>query len=81
MPKIKIGYSYAKKYDENDVINAIEAIKNKGMSCRQAEKLYNIPRATIRFRISEAFVKVTPGPSPVLSDSGEKDLVDWITEC
>lgn len=51
------------------------------MSKHAASKQYGVPRLTIQFRMSNAFVETTPGPAPVLGRSGENDLVNWIIDC
>lgn len=80
MPKVKKDNKYQKKYCEKQIEDAIHAIKN-GMSKHAASKQYGVPRSTIQFRMSNAFVKTTPGPAPVLGRSGEDDLVNWIIDC
>lgn len=70
MPKVKKNNKYQKKYCEKQIEDAIHAVKN-GMSQHAASKQYGVPRSTIQFRMSNAFVKTTLGPSPVLGRSGE----------
>lgn len=79
MPKVKKSKPYKKKYSEEDLQLAINAFKN-GMSKKEASKLYHIPRATIQFRLSNKFTKITHGPAPILSQPEEKTLIEWITE-
>lgn len=80
MPKVKKDNKYQKKYCEKQIEDAIQAVKN-GMPQRTASKQYDVPRSTIQFRMSNAFVKTTPGPPPVLGRTAEDDLVNWIIDC
>jgi len=80
MPKTKKGTSYEKKYTEENIQKAVDTIR-RGMSQRTASRMFGVPRSTIQFRMSGAFVKSTPGPSPVLTRNGEEDLVKWLIEC
>lgn len=63
-----------KKYKEEDLIKAVEAVK-KGMPFKTAAREHNVPRATIQWRCSDKFTKVTRDPSPILSDDEERTLV------
>lgn len=80
MPKVKKGDKYGKKYTDEQIIQAVDAVQ-KGMSQRTASKKYGVPRSTIQFRMSPAFSKSSPGPPPVLGHSAEDDLVNWIIDC
>lgn len=81
MPKVKEGIKYNKKYDEEDIAKALQAIED-GMSQRHASLRYNVPRATLQFRQGVNFRnKITPGPRPVLTDEEEQTLEDWIFSC
>lgn len=51
------------------------------MECHNVQLQNSIPRLTIHFKISNAFVKTTPGPPPVLGRTAEDDLVNWIIDC
>lgn len=79
MPKVKEGKIYSKGYSESELDKALEAIKN-GMGKLTAAKKFNIPRATLQFRLSKEFVKSRPGPDTVLSSQEENQLVQWIIE-
>ena len=79
MPKVKKDNKYKKKYCEKQIEHAIQAVKN-GMPQRTASKQYGVPRSTIQFRMSNAFLKTTLGPPPVLG-TAEDDLVNWIIDC
>lgn len=79
MPKVQSGKKYSKAYSEASLEKALEAIKN-GMGKKTAARTYNIPRATLQFRLSKEFVKSRPGPDTVLSSQEESDLAKWIVE-
>jgi len=51
------------------------------MSQRIASRMFGVPRSTIQFRMSGAFVKSTSDSSPVLTHNGEEDLVKWLIKC
>ncbi|XP_031338075.1 uncharacterized protein LOC116166987 [Photinus pyralis] len=80
MPKVKNTQKYVKNYTEEYVAKAIEEI-HKGMSKKKASVIFNVPRATIQFRLSNKFKKPAHGPRPVLSADAEESLVKWILEC
>lgn len=80
MPKVKDWASYSKKYTEEDIKKAIEAVLN-GMPKKTAATKYGVPRPTLQFRLSSQFIKTKPGPTTVLTDEEEKTLVQWIIYC
>ncbi|KAF2889822.1 hypothetical protein ILUMI_16351 [Ignelater luminosus] len=80
MPKTKKPFLYRKTYTEANITHALDAI-NHGLSKRKAAAVFNFPRSTLQFRLSENVVKSKHGPNPVLSVAEENTLVDWILEC
>lgn len=80
MPKTSDNVSYIKKYTEEKLEKAIEAVK-RGIPKREACRQFNIPRATLQFRLSNKFVKRSHGPMPILTFEEESILVKWIQEC
>ncbi|KAI4465086.1 reverse transcriptase [Holotrichia oblita] len=79
MPKVKESSKYVKKYNEEQLQEALEAVRN-GKPLREVSRKYNIPRATLQFRKSDKFVKPGFGPRPILSTEEEGILVKWIAE-
>ncbi|KAI4464281.1 succinate dehydrogenase iron-sulfur protein [Holotrichia oblita] len=79
MPKVKESSKYVKKYNEEQLQEALEAVRN-GKPLRAVSRKYNIPRATLQFRKSDKFVKPSFGPRPILSTEEEGILVKWIAE-
>ncbi|KAH9642696.1 hypothetical protein HF086_014393 [Spodoptera exigua] len=77
MPKVKEGKRYSKGYSESELDKALEAIKN-GMGKLTAAKKFNIPRATLQFRLSKEFVKSRPSPDTVLSSQEENQLIEQL---
>ncbi|CAK1591597.1 unnamed protein product [Parnassius mnemosyne] len=77
MPKVCEGGTYLDKYTEEDIVKAIEAIRN-GMPKKTAAKKFGVPRPTLQFRLSSQFVKPRPGPTTVLTEDEENILVEWI---
>lgn len=78
MPKTAHSEKYEKKYSEGDIQKALKAIDN-GMSQRKAAAQFNVPRATLQFRVGEKFrQKTSHGPDPVLTADEENSLKKWI---
>ncbi|KAL0852380.1 hypothetical protein ABMA28_000577 [Loxostege sticticalis] len=77
MPKPPTGKKYDKKYTEQELMLAIAAIKN-GMPKKEAARVFNIPRATLQFRINNDIVNAKPGPPTVLTKVEEETIVEWI---
>ncbi|KAI4466761.1 hypothetical protein MML48_2g00008229 [Holotrichia oblita] len=48
------------------------------MSKKQASVVYGVPRTTKIFRLSEKFVKINHGPSPILTSEEELTLCRWL---
>ena len=66
MPNFFSREKYNKKYNEETINKALKAI-NSGLPVREAARRFNIPRATLQFRRSNKFVKITLGPSTILT--------------
>ncbi|KAF2887063.1 hypothetical protein ILUMI_19110 [Ignelater luminosus] len=79
MPKTKKPSLYRKTYTEANITHALDAI-NHEMSKRKAAAVFNIPRSTLQFRLSQNFVKSKHRPNSVLCVAEENTLVDWILE-
>ncbi|KAF9417166.1 hypothetical protein HW555_005677 [Spodoptera exigua] len=80
MPKVREGGSYAKNYTEEDIVKAIEAVRN-GMPKKTASTKFGVPRPTLQFRLSSQYVKSRPGPTTILTEDEEKIIVEWIITC
>lgn len=70
-----------KKYTEENLIKALNAIRDDGMPKNKAATTFGIPRSTLQFRLSEKFKKPGYGPETVLTANEEKELVHWVLEC
>ncbi|KAJ1524842.1 hypothetical protein ONE63_009710 [Megalurothrips usitatus] len=76
--------SYLKKvkcvrqnYKPEDVLAAMRAIW-RGMSRRQAAKVFNIPRSTLLDKLDgKRPVDASPGPNPFLTKAEERTLESW----
>lgn len=66
-------------YSEDALQKALEEIRS-GAPKKSTAKKYNIPRATLQFRLGDAFKKVSKGPSTILSKDEETKIVNWIVE-
>lgn len=80
MPKTKTGLKYSKKYTEQNIQRAIEAIRS-GMPKKQAAMKFQVPRSTLQFRLSQKFVKSSNGPAPILTSREEEILIEYIEAC
>ena len=69
MPKVN------KKYTENDIIKAVEAVKN-GTTLREAARTFGVPKSTISDRMVNTGSK--RGRPTALCDRVERDLADWL---
>ncbi|XP_044753622.1 chaetoglobosin A biosynthesis cluster protein C-like [Coccinella septempunctata] len=80
MPKVREGSNYNKKYDEELLQKALREIE-EGEAKKKVARKYNIPRATLQFRLSNKFKKISHGPNPILTTDEEEMLVRWISDC
>ncbi|KAJ8929586.1 hypothetical protein NQ314_017693 [Rhamnusium bicolor] len=81
MPKVKSGLKYKKRYDENNIQQALAAISDGSMSKKQAGILFGVPRSTLQFRGSDKFKKITCGLQTILTKEEEDALICWIQTC
>lgn len=70
-------------YKEENLIKAIESVKNKTMGYREACRFYGVPFATVHDRLSGKVAldkKPKVGPNPVLRLEGEESFLNgfWI---
>ena len=79
MPKVKKTKAYSKNYSEEQLQRALEAIKS-GISKKAAATRFNIPRATLQFRLSSKFSKPELGRNTYLTKDEETALVEWILD-
>ncbi|XP_033223648.1 uncharacterized protein LOC117177211 [Belonocnema kinseyi] len=64
-------------YSKADVENALAEIK-KGMSIRNASKIFQIPRTTLLYKhTGKSPISAKKGPALVLTDKEESQLVQW----
>lgn len=79
----KIGSKVPKRslhqYSENDVKNALKAIREDKMTTAAASRIHHVPRTTLidimKGRVPELSRKM--GPAPELTFEEERALVDW----
>lgn len=65
------------KYTEEQLQNAVEAVKSGGMSLRKAACQYNIPRGTLFDKVKgRTPLKRKFGRDPYLTESEEKAIVE-----
>ncbi|XP_074106824.1 uncharacterized protein LOC141532394 [Cotesia typhae] len=67
-------------YDKAVVKLAVEEVLN-GKTTAEVSRKYNIPESTIRAKKQCKYNDKPPGPSTVLSNKEENDLVEWICFC
>uniref|UniRef100_A0A8D8A9K4 (northern house mosquito) hypothetical protein n=1 Tax=Culex pipiens TaxID=7175 RepID=A0A8D8A9K4_CULPI len=69
----------SKRYSEHDITQCLSEIKNR-VPMKTACRKYNIPRSTIKFRLSSVWSgKTTKGPHTVLTAAEETEIVNWIS--
>ena len=66
-------------YSEEALQKALNEIRS-GAPKKATAKKYNIPRATLQFRLGDSFKKVSKGPSTILTENEETKIVNWIVE-
>lgn len=67
-------------FSEENIQNAENAVVNGKISKKSAAKLFNIPRSTLQFRLSESYKKSRPGPITILTKVEENQIVEWVVE-
>ncbi|CAB3234153.1 unnamed protein product [Arctia plantaginis] len=66
-----------KHYSEENMQKALKEV-GKGMSKKLAAKTFQVPRATLQFRLKHPGHKLKPGPPTVLTPEEELIFVNWI---
>lgn len=68
-----------RNYSLEDLDNAIQLIQSQAISIRAASKRFNVPKSTIIDKLNnKSSLRARSGPSPVLSESEENQLVEWL---
>ncbi|XP_069112283.1 tigger transposable element-derived protein 6-like [Argopecten irradians] len=69
------------KYDRNDLVNAVNAVKNGSMSVRRAAAEFNVPKSTLGDKVSgRSDVESKMGRPPALPESVEGNIVENVLE-
>lgn len=66
------------KYTKEALDEALEKINTKTMSLRAVAKTYNIPRATLQFKLKNPTSKSQFGPTPYLTFEEENAITEWL---
>lgn len=69
-----------KNYALENVELALKDIRS-GKSIAECSRVYGIPESTLRDKKYNIYSKEKPGPSTILSESEENEIVEWIIEC
>ena len=81
MTKIKKPNQKGRKllqWDQSQMNRALEAVKNKEMSQREASNVFGVPRATIQDRLYKRVDEASKmGPAPLMSHEQETKLIDY----
>lgn len=84
--KKKVQKRFLHQYSEDDVKNALEAIRSDDMTTSAASREYGVPRTTLidilKGRVPEISRRM--GPAPELTHEEERTLVEWcfyMTKC
>ena len=68
-------------YSQQDLELAVQAHQD-GLSLRECQQLFSVPRDTIRRKAKEEFPTIQrPGVKPALGAEEEEYLGEWISEC
>ena len=68
-----------KKYTEDSLCNAIEAVQRNELSLRKAAQLYGVPKSTLSMYVSgELKVGARRGPASIPNAEEEPRLVDHV---
>ena len=68
-----------KKWDNSNMVSAMEAVSSKSMNVSKAARHYSVPRKSLENRIKNRTTHgINPGPSRVLSTEEEEGLVEYI---
>ena len=71
-----------KRWNEDNMVRAVDSILNKRSSIRQAGKEYDIPKSTIAGRICGRMVMgAVSGPVKYLNAQQQEELVHFLIEC
>ncbi|XP_077292126.1 uncharacterized protein LOC143915379 [Arctopsyche grandis] len=65
------------QYNENQLKKALQEVQIDGASLRATARKYNIPRATLQFKLKKPTARSRPGPEPFLTTELEDSLVKW----
>ncbi len=68
-----------KKWSDDQIVGAIQAVINDGLSINQAADNYQVPRSTLKDRLSERVTHgVNPGPKLYLTKDEQQGLADYL---
>ena len=71
-----------KQWSEEQMLAAIDSVKNGGLSGNRSADMYGVPRSTLKDRLSGRVVHgVKPGPISYLSADEEQELADHLLTC
>ncbi|KAF6213605.1 hypothetical protein GE061_011326 [Apolygus lucorum] len=70
-----------RRYSEESLQKATEAVKQGLMSQKHAEKTFGVPRSTIQFRLSDKFSRSALGRPTILTKEEEEEIQEWIMIC
>ena len=82
MPRQYIRKTARGSWSSECLLNAMKAVRNRGMSVKQASERYQIPRSTLRDRLNDIGKVVEDnappklGPGPVISGDFEEELAE-----
>ena len=67
-----------KRYSDETLAHAVDMIKSKSMSLRQAASTFQIPKSTLSNKVNDKTpIGCRPGPATILTPAEEKHLADW----
>lgn len=78
--KKPLGTRPYSNYNKNYMLRALQAVKTKQLSIRQASERYAVPKSTLAYKVKNLH-ELKPGRQPVLNTQEEKHLVEGIIQC
>lgn len=70
--------SKKRQYSKESIDKALNYVLNEGGTIRAAAKIFEVPRSSIQFKLKNPDTKFKSGPNPILTESEEQSLCEFI---
>ena len=85
LPPVTVGHKRPpvyKEYNDDRLLKAYEAVRDKNLSIRRAAEQFSVPKSTLADRVSgRVSVVCHSGPDRYLTDYEEEELLSFISKC